>query len=95
MTGKEQLRLPEHLRYVSTSDGAVVLNIRNGIMFSMNPVASNIFEAVMEGRTEDQIVADISGRFEVESSRVLADLAVLMQDLDSKDLLPRKRVTGV
>ena len=56
-----------------TSDGVVVLNIQNGVMFSMNPVAANMFEAVIEGQTEDQIVADVSGRFQVEKERVQAD----------------------
>ena len=78
----------EHLRYVSTADGAVVLNIQNGIMFSMNPVASNMFEAVIKGCGEDQIVADITNLYQVEKERVQADFTVLIADLKAKGILP-------
>ena len=88
MTRKDTPPIPAHLRYLSTDDGAILLNIHKGTMFSMNPTASSMFESIIEGRDQQRIVLEISTTFNVPPDRVATDLQGLVQDLKLKGLLP-------
>ena len=64
------LRLSEDLRTVTNADGGVILDLRKGKMFRLNATDAVIFELLVSGREEEQIVADLSSRCGVAASPI-------------------------
>jgi hypothetical protein len=69
------LKLSEQLRSTHNQDGAVVLDVAQGKMFGLNPVASRILELLRKGLTELQIQAEVSREF-------CADIEIVRKDVD-------------
>lgn len=76
-------RISENLRSMHGQDGAVLLDLRQGRMFSVNPVGSRILAVVRDGSSESEIVDVVSQEFGVSRATVENDvrefLAVLAQ----------------
>jgi hypothetical protein len=76
-------RISETLRTVQSQDGAVLLDLRQGRMFSVNPVGSRILALMKDGSNESEIVDLVSQEFEVSRVTAARDirqfLAVLAQ----------------
>lgn len=83
------LRLSEDLRTVTTADGGVILDLRKGKMFRLNATAAVIFELLVKGSEEEQIVADLSSRCGVASSLAQQDVQEFLDLLAANNLLCR------
>lgn len=83
------LRLSEDLRTVTNADGGVILDLRKGKMFRLNATAAVIFELLVSGSEEEQIVADLSSRCGVASSRAQRDVQEFLDLLAANNLLCR------
>jgi Coenzyme PQQ synthesis protein D (PqqD) len=80
-------RVVETVRSTHGQDGAVVLDIRQGQMFNLNPVGSRILELLEKGATESEIVADISQSFGVSREVVEPDVREFIDSLTQHHLL--------
>jgi hypothetical protein len=80
-------RVVETVRSTHGQDGAVVLDIRQGQMFNLNPVGSRILELLEKGATESAIVADISQNFGVSREVVEPDVREFIDSLTQHHLL--------
>jgi hypothetical protein len=69
------------LRRVSSPDGAIVLNVRRGTMFRVNPVGSTILDLLEQGVPPAKIAEQISREFEVPLEAVQNDLQPFLQSL--------------
>lgn len=74
-------RVAESIRSTHGPDGAVVLDIRQGQMFNLNPVGSRILELLESGAHESAIVDDISQRFSVGRDIAEADVREFLESL--------------
>jgi hypothetical protein len=81
------LKLSDQVRSTHNQDGAVVLNIRQGEMFRLNLVASMMFELLKQGRTEAQIVEEISRDFGTVREIVENDVREFLVHLEKLNLL--------
>ncbi|WP_158790849.1 PqqD family protein [Granulicella sp. L60] len=70
-------------RLINTPDGAVVMEIKSGLMFTSDPVGGRILELLKQSVPEDQIIATISRECEVFPEIVRPDLANFMAQLRS------------
>lgn len=52
--------ISDTIRSTQTVDGRVVLDIRRGRMFAVNPVGSKILELLEQGQNEPRIAEEIS-----------------------------------
>jgi hypothetical protein len=63
------------------SDGAVLLNLRTKRYFSLNETGTRVWELLLEGRTEEEIVAALLHEYEVSEhvarTEAMAVLAAL------------------
>lgn len=50
------------------SDGAVLLNLRTKRYYSLNETGTRIWQLLLEGRTEDEIVHTLTAEYEVEAA---------------------------
>src|SRR6267154_2299167 len=71
--------LSNSLRTAANSDGAVVIDMQQGHIFSMNPVG--------EGRTSLEIAHSLATTFSISMEQALSDVQEFMLQLDEQHLL--------
>jgi len=69
------MEIREHIRTTKCQEGGVVLDVVQGKMYGLNPVASRILELLSSGLTETQIKSEISRQFTV-------DIEIVDRDVD-------------
>jgi Coenzyme PQQ synthesis protein D (PqqD) len=77
------LRLSESIRSTDTADGAVVLDVRHGRIFTFNGTGSRILRMLRSGADAEEISLTLVREFSVEPDAASADteefLALLQQ----------------
>jgi hypothetical protein len=69
-------------------DGAVLLDIKRGICFSLSFVGAKIWDSLQKGYGRDSIITSLSEDFsEIPSKRIAEDVDAFLADLKSKGLL--------
>lgn len=76
-----------YVRSFSDRDGSVVFDIRNGKYYSFNGVAGQIWSALQNGRTPDEIAQELSAEFSVARERVESDVSRFLADAREKQLV--------
>jgi hypothetical protein len=77
------------VRETISEDGAVLLDIEQGICFSLNPAGLKIWELLKQQRSLDEIVDVLGQQFPIPRSQLLSDAAEFIAALESKDLIRR------
>jgi hypothetical protein len=67
--------LSESLRHTRNGDGAIVLDINKGKMFSTNATGALLFECLSAGLDDAKIIAKFAETFHVDPQLAAADLA--------------------
>ena len=80
-------RVLENVRSTHSADGAVVLDIRQGQLFSLNLVGSRMLELVKDGLGEAAIVDQIAREFSVTAEVVEDDFQRFIRELKQLQLL--------
>ncbi len=77
------------VRETASEDGAVLLDIEQGICFSLNPVGLRIWQMLKDRRSTDQIADALAQDFPVPRSQLLSDVFEFLQALETKRLVYR------
>jgi hypothetical protein len=72
---------PESIRRVANADGGVVLDLRRGAMFRVNPAGARVLDLLDEGDSATQIADKLSAEFNVALHEVLADVEEFIESL--------------
>ena len=75
------------IRSAATPDGAVLLDIQQGRMLSLNPMGSKVFEMLRGGLDEDQIAGEISKDFGVDADFARTDILDFIRTLQKHHVL--------
>ena len=78
---------PLSVRVKESTDGAVGLDIAQGINFSMNPVATFIWNELRAGHNPTQIAEHISSTYEISPDQARGDVNEFIELLVSRGLL--------
>jgi hypothetical protein len=78
--------MSEDVRGLHSSLGGILLDVRHGHMFRLNPVGSRIVELLEAGRSQSQIAIEISKQFVVDLDTVHRDLSEFLASLDQHHL---------
>src|SRR5713226_6163647 len=81
------------VRETASEDGAVLLDIEQGVCFSLNPVGLRIWELLKKQRSLDQIAEALGQEFSVPRSQVLSDATEFIAALEAKHLIRRPHHT--
>lgn len=81
------LKIAEGVRSTHDHDGAVVLDIHHGQMFTLNLVGSKILEMLERGCPETQVVEEISRKFHIRHDIVERDVREFLECLEKHRLL--------
>lgn len=83
------LTIGSGVREVTSEDGAVLLDIEQGICFSLNPVGLKIWELLKKKFSLDQIVDTLGAEFTVPREQLRSDALEFIEALQAKHLLGR------
>jgi hypothetical protein len=92
--GNPLLKIAEGVRSTHDRDGAVVLDIHHGQMFTLNLVGSKILEMLKRGCPETQMVEDISRKFGIRREIVERDVREFLECLEKHRLLEFRAQDG-
>jgi hypothetical protein len=84
-----EIRVPAGIRETKSPDGAVLLDIEQGICFSLNPVGLKIWELLKQGQSADQVADKLADEFPVSRQQILADTQEFIRALEAKHLIRR------
>jgi Transglutaminase-like superfamily/Coenzyme PQQ synthesis protein D (PqqD) len=82
------LRPADSVRVVQNADGAVLLDVHQGICFDTNTVGLMIWRLLGEGSSNDQIIQTIAAHFQgIPQEQIAKDVTDFVSSLKQKDLL--------
>lgn len=87
------LKPSDGVKNINTQDGAVLLDIDQGLCFSMNPVGARIWELLKTNRSIDDIADILASEFSVAREQVLEDVQEFLVQLENQHLLVSNRET--
>jgi|SRR5580698_3709823 hypothetical protein len=82
------------VRETTSEDGAVLLDIEQGICFSLNPVGLRIWKLLKKRCTIDQIADALGQEFSVPRSQLFSDASEFIAALEAKRLIRRPNDTS-
>ncbi len=85
----EDIVIAPGVRETASEDGAVLLDIEQGICFSLNPVGLKIWELLKKRCSIDQIADALARDFAVPRSQLLSDVVEFLRSLEAKRLIHR------
>jgi hypothetical protein len=75
-------------------DEVVILSLKDGVYYGLNPVGARIWNLLQEPRTVSEIRDIILQEYETSPQRCEEDLRRLLQEMDDKGLIEAKSGTG-
>jgi hypothetical protein len=85
----EDIVIAPGVRETASEDGAVLLDIEQGICFSLNPVGLKIWELLKTHHSVNEIADDLAQDFPISRSQLLFDVVEFLQSLEAKHLVRR------
>jgi len=91
----EDIVIAPGVRETASEDGAVLLDIEQGICFSLNPVGLKIWELLKTHHSVDEIADDLAQDFPISRSQIFSDVVEFLRALEAKRLIcPAGRVVA-
>lgn len=79
------------LAYRIINQEAVILNLENGVFYSLNETSAIIWQGLSEGKNLEQVLRFLADSFpEVSSKRLQKDLIEFIRDLKNENLIQKK-----
>ena len=75
------------VRETATEDGAVLLDVAQGICFSLNPVGSRIWKMLGQQLSLDQMTDLLEQEFHAPRSELMVDICDFIGKLEAKNLI--------
>lgn len=94
MPGPGNLRLGKHVTLSESEDGAVLLDLRSGRYWQLNPTGVLVLRTLLDGGDEQHAVAAVAVRYSVDPDRARADVRSLVTALRDARLVTVEGVEG-
>src|SRR5208282_3242887 len=88
-----ELAVAPGVREVTSEDGAVLLDVEQGVCFSLNPVGLKIWELLKKGCSLEQIADALGQEFSVSRPQLVSDATEFIAALEGKHLVRRPNQT--
>ena len=85
-----QIHIAPSVRSVFSQDGAVLMEIQQGMMYTSNPVGGRILELLSQGCSENAVIETISRECETSSETVRRDFEVFVEQLRSYGIVAQE-----
>jgi hypothetical protein len=84
------MKVARGIRETVNQDGAVLLDIEQGLCFSLNPVGAKIWEMVKHGHSLDKITDTLEEEFNLPRPQLLGDISDFLKQLEKMRLISRQ-----
>jgi hypothetical protein len=91
-TGFENISISPRVKQTENEDGAVLLDIEQGVCFSLNVVGLKIWEMLKRQSPIGQIADSLEREFHIPRAEIIADVCDFVAQLESKHLVTRDAV---
>jgi len=81
------IKVAKGVRETVNQDGAVLLDIEQGLCFSLNPVGTKIWEMVKDGQSQDEIADALEKEFPLPRTQLVGDICDFLQQLERMRLV--------
>ncbi len=81
------IKVAKGVRETVNQDGAVLLDIEQGLCFSLNPVGTRIWEMIKDGRSVDEIADALEEEFRLPRTLLLTDISDFVNQLENMRLV--------
>jgi hypothetical protein len=81
------IKVAKGVRETVNQDGAVLLDIEQGLCFSLNPVGTKIWEMIKDGRSIDEIADTLERDFRLPRAQLLTDISDFLKQLENMRLV--------
>jgi len=81
------IKVAKGVRETVNQDGAVLLDIEQGLCFSLNPVGTRIWEMIKDGRSVDEIADALEEEFRLPRTQLLTDISDFVNQLENMRLV--------
>jgi Coenzyme PQQ synthesis protein D (PqqD) len=92
-TNTPALAIAPGVREVASEDGAVLLDVEQGVCFSLNPIGLKIWELLKKGCSLEQIADALGQEFPVGRPQLVSDAREFIAALEAKQLIRRPNQT--
>jgi hypothetical protein len=92
-TNTAELTIAPGVREVASEDGAVLLDVEQGVCFSLNPVGLKIWNSLKKGCSFEQITDALGREFPVGRPQLVSDAREFIAALEAKQLIRRPNQT--
>ena len=82
-----KIEINSEVRSTAGKDGAVLLDLRKGVYYSLNGLGTRIWTEIEQGSTFHEIVNHLAGSFAVSSEQLSHDVKKFILDLERKGLV--------
>jgi coenzyme PQQ synthesis protein D (PqqD) len=92
ITGEFSLQIPLSIKETASEDGGILLDVDQGLCFSLNSVGLKIWESLKEGCSADQIVERLQREYSIPYEQASTDVHTFLEQLQSSGLLGDRSV---
>jgi hypothetical protein len=89
-----QYRVTNDLLLQEVGDEAVLLNLKDGVYFSLNEVGTRMVRLLREHGNLDLVVATLEAEYEAPPEQIRADMVTLLEEMVSHGLAERVEAEG-
>lgn len=77
----------DHQTSAEVDGESVILDLEGGVYYGLNPVGAQVWEKIQEPVAVEDVIAEITDRYNVDTERCRNDVLSLLQDLEENDLV--------
>jgi hypothetical protein len=81
------MKVANGIRETVNQDGAVLLDIEQGLCFSLNPIGTKIWDMVKDGHSVTEIADALQQEYRLPRSQVAEDVADFLKQLEEMRLI--------
>jgi len=82
-----EIRLNPNVRSTLNADGAVLLNLKTGVIFKMNPLGAQIWNLIEQRLPLEQILIRLASKYNVPRTQIEEDAGKFLCQLKEKGLI--------
>lgn len=79
------------VRATVNDDGGVILNVKTGLCYSLNPVGAYIWTSILRGIASDQVIAQLAHDSNAPQPTVQRDVLAFLTSLQQLNLIITSR----
>lgn len=79
--------IPEHVLFQQVEQEAVLLDVKNGGYFGLNPVGTFIWQLLVDGQPVSSVLSALCEHYEISKRQATADLQAFLTALEAQGLI--------